>query len=405
MSDEIIFLESNATGNAVLSMQAARDLGYRCHFLSSSLERYSHLSTHPADVADEVSLIDTYDLTKLLRFEPIKPPAAVVCFDDYRAVQAAILGEYLGVKYGPDYRGLVNARLKDRMRWRLRGSRHHVGYSVHSLGDESPPSVGFPCVVKPADGTGSVGVRVCKTAEDLVDTVRYLRKRSEESSVRGYSIDRYLVEEVIDGAEFSAEMAWDECQGGWRLVGISKTYLSERHIELGHLFPYPMDSSDQLYVESELREILGLLELRRTLVHVEFRLSHAGLKVIEVNPRPAGGRILDIALAAGIDLARLHLWSHLGAGLPADTGQGINGRVAAVRFAVPETVGHISEIIFPDVSDPSIVAAGANKVPLQVKSVWDNGARIAWAIAAGDEIERVETSLIDYVSGITLTRR
>src|SRR5207237_1315667 len=65
-------------------------------------------------------------------------------------------------------------------------------------------SIGFPVVVKPADGTGSRGVRLCCDPAEVRDhTAGLLTRRRNE---RGQpTIPAVLVEEYVEGPEFSVE--------------------------------------------------------------------------------------------------------------------------------------------------------------------------------------------------------
>ncbi|GAA2577466.1 hypothetical protein GCM10010399_03950 [Dactylosporangium fulvum] len=403
MAEEILFIETNQAGNGVMAMRAARRLGYRCHFVTNSLEAYSGMADHPAEAADEVSIVDTYDITKLLQFGSGRKAAAVMAFDDFRAVQAAILADHLGIKSGPSYHALINVRFKDRMRERLRGTRHHVRFSKHALDSGFENDIGYPCVVKPADGSGSVGVRICDDEADFLDAVADLRSQRNKISIGAYRIDHLVIEEVVPGDEYSAEMVWDVAGSRWHLVGVTKTYLSPlpHRVELGHLFPYPLPPALEERVTHELRDVLELLGLRGTIVHLEFRLDGETIKVIEINARPAGGRIAQLTRAArGIDLTELQVMAHLGLAAERLGAGDSSDRFAGVRFFVPERPGVVERITMPPVTDPLIVDTGTVRLPVSLSTVNDNDARLAYAIATGSSVPEVETRLARYVDMI-----
>jgi biotin carboxylase len=407
MGEEVLVIETNGAGNGVMGLRAARALGYRAHFVTSSLDQYAGMADHPGDAADQVSVVDTYDVTKLLRFGHGRRPAAVLAFDDFRAVQAAILADHLGVRAGPSVDALANVRFKDRMRACLAPTRHHVRFGVHALDGDVRSDVGFPCVVKPVDGSGSVGVRVCDRADELREAVASARAARDKVAVGGYRIDHLIVEEVVAGDEFSAEMVWDAGRGEWRVVGITKSHFSDppHRVELGHVFPHPLDPALAAHVASELRDVLRILGLRGTIVHLEFRLDGDRVRIIEVNPRPAGGRITALTrFARGVDLTVLHLFAHLGLALPAEPPGSAPERFAAVRFFVPATPGRITDIVLPPSDDARIVATGAAPTPLSLSTVHDNDARIAYAVAVGATVAEAERIAGGYVARITEAR-
>lgn len=404
------FLETNYAGNGVAAMRTAREWGYRTRFMTADLAQYEGLADHPAGVADAVSVVDTYDVTKLLSVAADLRIVAALAFDDYRIVQSALLAEYLELDAGPPVRGVVNARFKGLMRARLAASSHAVRFRTYALGADPvevardvEQGIGLPCVVKPNDGSGSVAVRYCESAEDVVEALRYLEEVSSALGPPGFRLGAALVEEPLAGDEYSAELTWSD--GRWRLIGIARSILSPppSSVEMGHVYPAQLSEEVACRVAEQLCEALGLLGLARTVAHVEFRLDGGVARIIEVNPRPPGGRVRDLLrLAHGYDvITEQYLAAHLAPRPVPARPLSPPGRVAAVRFYLPDRMLSPGfEVELPRERDPRIVESGRLPVAPSTRSEPDNDARAAYAIAVGDSADELDPLLRDYISNV-----
>lgn len=392
---QILFLESNYAGNAVPAMRHAETLGFRTHFVARDPEEYAAAAVDPRSVADSVSEVDTYDIGKLLRFAAGQRASAVVAFDDFRVVQAAIVGEQMGVRFGPDFRGLVNVRFKDVMRASLAGSSHHVRHALVDAQARTSP-IGYPCVAKPVDESGSVGVVICGDDEEFATALAAVRVGAQRDNIRSFRpSSAVLVEEVLTGPEYSAELVWSDTEDRWLPVGYTRKSTSPPPLclESGHAFPHTFGSPEaDEEILAQLRDVLHRVDLRGVVCHFEFRVDEVGrARVIEVNPRPPGGRIMDLVQAAyGIDLAALHVDAQLGI-VTSESVRPSRDRHAAVRFLLPAAAGRIDAITVP--AGPDDVDVRIATTPVDVAAVTSNDARLGQVFATGDTAIEVEARL------------
>jgi carbamoylphosphate synthase large subunit len=342
----VLVLETNSIGSGVKALRYAKDQGLRTHFLCRSATEYERLPVTPYDLADEVDVVETFDMAKILRVvEGRTDYVAVLTFDEMRVVQAALVGQYLGVPHNPMPAAMVRVRYKDQLRQALADTRWAVRHEAVPLTAATSP-IGYPCVVKPVDEAGSVGVTLCHNVADFERALDLLRALTAGPNRRGYHpLPVALVEEVLPGEEFSAEMVWSATRNDWELIGFTTKDLSDRSAaEVGHCFPHHFAPELEERIGAELRGCLKHLGLRDTLVHAEFRLSGEQFSLIEVNPRPAGNRIDDLVnYATGVSLVELHLAAHLG------SAQEVLGRArslgyAGVRFLLPERPGTVRSL-------------------------------------------------------------
>jgi biotin carboxylase len=193
-------------------------------------------------------------------------------------------------------------------------------------------SLGFPVVVKPVSGSGSVGVRLCANTDEVACHAEILlgRKRNE----RGLPVlRRVLIELLAEGPEYSVETC---CQ---RVIGITQKYLGSHpyFVEMGHDYPAEIPASDRESLLRLVRRALIALRLGWWPAHTELRLTKDGPRIIEVNARLAGGYIPElIRLASGIDLIKETI--RLVTGRQPELEPSLD-RYASIRFITPQKEG------------------------------------------------------------------
>ncbi len=126
--------------------------------------------------------------------------------------------------------------------------------------------------------------------------------------------------------------------GAVHVVGVTDKSIggAPAFIETGHMFPAALTLADAEAAEQTALAALKALGLTDGVVaHTEIKLTSAGPRVVEVNPRPAGNRITELVRhVTGIDLAAAFVEVALGRAPDlrrTDTGL----RSAAIGFLVP----------------------------------------------------------------------
>ncbi len=297
----LVFVESNTSGTGRLFVRAAVREGARPILLTADPARYGYVAEEALDVLE----VDTQDGAALLaacrRLAAEAPLAGLTSSSEYFVATAAALARRLGLP-GPLPAAVRTCRDKQALRRRLQAA----GVGIPAFRPASSVkaavaaarSIGFPVVVKPVSGTGSAGVRLCKAAEAVAAHAgALLRQRRNE---RGMPLPRrILVEALADGPEYSVETF------GSAVVGITRKHLGPLpfFVEVGHDFPAALSDAARARIEQEVRRALEALALGWGPAHFELRLTAEGPRIIEVNPRLAGGYIPELVrLAFGLDL-------------------------------------------------------------------------------------------------------
>lgn len=162
---------------------------------------------------------------------------------------------------------------------------------------------GYPVVLKPTDGTASRGVTPIGSAEDAEGAwhaATALRDRSDLPFVAYYPVREFLVEEYLDGPEYSVEAF--SFAGRHSVIAITGK-AQEGVIEWGHAQPAPVSAEDERTIVAYVTGFLDAMGLRDGVSHTELKLTSRGPRIVESHNRVAGGRVMDlIKTVYGIDL-------------------------------------------------------------------------------------------------------
>jgi cysteine synthase A len=376
----------------MLALATAREMGFTPVLVTGAPERYAGLE----ETGSEVLVCDTNSprelrgaLLERFRREEL---AGITTTSDFYVPTVAELTSWLGLP-GNQAESVATCRNKALLRERLREAG--VGqpkFAVVTDADgvaDAVAEVGLPCVVKPADDSGSNNVLLCTTRDEVRAHVATIL--GIHVNMRGMPTARTaLVEEYVDAPEFSVELfTW---QGRTTCVGITQKYVtgSPHFVEYQHVFPAQLAPSEEAALETAARRAVEAVGFGLGPTHTEIRLTEAGPRIIEINPRLAGGMIPElIRLATGTSLLDEQLRAATGLeprlSAPADGYAGIRFLLAADEGEVV-TIGGASEAReVPGVHDV-VITARPGSAARPPRNSYD---RLGFVIARGDTHEQV----------------
>lgn len=186
-------------------------------------------------------------------------------------------------------------------------------------------SIGYPVILKPADGTASVGVY-------LVDRADILQTAWAYCANTGSPIP-YLAEEVLTGMEVSVEIR--SSGGRHEAVAVTEklTTGAPHYVETGHIVPARLPTRGRTIVADEAIRAVQVIGHRDGPSHVEVILTEEGPAIVEINRRLGGDNIFELVrLATGRDILRESLGDAVGEDAVGMTAGCATSRAAAVRF-------------------------------------------------------------------------
>ncbi|MEV6261576.1 ATP-grasp domain-containing protein [Streptomyces sp. NPDC051784] len=415
----LLVVESWVGSMSRLLPRSIREGGHEFTFLTRDLHHYLRSAPegtgHPLLGARSVITAETNDVDALLpeveRLHAALRFDAVVTSCDYYLPTVARIAERLQLP-GPRAESVENACRKDTTRRVLAeagvpGPRFAVHQEWHGIARAAREEIGYPLVVKPVDLCAGMFVRRVDDEVQLAAAVKAL----EEFPVNARGQRRspsVLLEEMLDGPEVSVETV--SHAGTVHVVGVTDKSVggAPAFIETGHMFPAALTGGETEAAEqtaSAALKALGLVD--GVVAHTEIKLTSAGPRVVEVNPRPAGNRITELVRhVTGIDLAAAFV--EVALGHAPDLRRGDTGlRSAAIGFLVPERTGTLEALDGGGMRDePGVLEVQLSEPGRQVEAAGSNNEYLGH-VMAGDPAgagarDRVE-SLLDRVrSGLVI---
>jgi len=324
----LLFLEANTSGTGVLALEVARRLGLTPVLLTDRPARYGDVGDVLRCDTSSVPALRAVIVDRFRREELV----GLTSTSDFYVTAAAELASWLGLPRNP-VDAMRVCRDKSSLRQRLaaagvRQPRFAVARQVREV-RAAVAAVGLPCVVKPVDDSASNAVLLCRTGEQAVRHATSVLATT--ANVRGLpTAGAVLVEEYLAGPELSVELF--TVDGETRLIGITDKDVTEPpyFVERRHLFPAVLQPAVAAAVEHTARAAVEAAGVTLGATHTEVKLTAAGVAVIEVNPRLAGGMIPTLVEhATGVDLLEQQV--RAAAGLPVSLTP-TRRRHAGIRF-------------------------------------------------------------------------
>lgn len=169
-------------------------------------------------------------------------------------------------------------------------------YLVENEEDLKKVQCRFPVIVKPVDSGGSQGICKVENPEKLLEAYRY---------AVGYSrTSKAIVEEFVDGREFSVEYISHQGKHYFLQITDKVTSGSPRFVEMQHHQPADIPVSVWNRIKSMVEDVLSALKIENSASHTEIKWnSKDELFIIETGARMGGDYISSdlVRLSTGYD--------------------------------------------------------------------------------------------------------
>ncbi|NLU65909.1 ATP-grasp domain-containing protein [Streptomyces sp. HNM0574] len=329
--------------------RAIRESGHQFTFLTRDVHHYLRSApegtAHPLLGARHIVTADTNDTPTLLphvaRLHEVFGFDGVLTSCDYYLPAVARLAGHLGLP-GASAEAVGRACRKDATRRTLRaagvpGPRFAV-CEDWAAATVAAREIGYPLVLKPVDLCAGMYVRRVDDEEQLAAAHHALAAFpvNARGQLRSPAV---LLEELLDGPEVSVETV--SYGGTHHVVGVTDKSVggAPAFVETGHMFPAGLGREAARGAVETAVAALDALGLDQVVAHTEIKLTAAGPRVVEVNPRPAGNRITELVRhVTGIDLAAACVDLALG-GTPDLERRSTGLDSAAIGFLVPQDEG------------------------------------------------------------------
>ncbi|MER8996187.1 acetyl-CoA carboxylase biotin carboxylase subunit family protein [Mesorhizobium sp. M0678] len=357
MARRALILVEGTRVNGPLYVKAARRLGLHPITLSTDPARYDY---HAPERLEAIR-VDTNNLDALIhecsRLRATYEIAGITAAEEEVYATVGKLCRHFDLP-GPNPESVERCCDKFVQRQLLaEGSVPIPAYRVAANAPEvesSAAEIGLPVILKPAVGSGSSGVRLCRNVDELAEHTTYLLggKHIWRSS------PRILVEEFAQGPYYRADIMGNE------VIGISAAdFGPPPHFVFRECAsPAPLTDDEHKRIADVSLSCLQALGLGWGPTNIELRWTKLGPVVIEVNPRlPGGNAPQRIQLAYGVDPITEHI--KLVIGDKCDLRKR-HSHTAATRYLAPDRDGTLGWI---DGDSRAAAVSGVVEVKLYVK--------------------------------------
>lgn len=182
----------------------------------------------------------------------------------------------------------------------------------------------FPVICKPRDNSGSRGVKLCRSKDELQECI--------DEALQFSHMDTVLAEEFIVGLEYSIEAL--HYNGYDEVIQFTekRTTPFPYNVELGHIQPADLTADQKSAICEIIRNIASCMGYKNCPSHTELKVNDRGIYVIETSPRLGGDYITSVLtpLSTGIDMEKQLL--NIALGRPVDTMSGRHGKASGICF-------------------------------------------------------------------------
>lgn len=228
----------------------------------------------------------------------------------------------------------------------------------------------YPVIIKPRDNSGSRGVKLCRSKEEL--------SASMNEAFEVSKLDTILVEEFIEGPEYSIESLHYDGKGEVIQFTEKKTTEFPYNVELGHIQPANISKENQEKIREIVAKIGKALHFENCPSHTELKINERGIYVIETSPRLGGDYITSTLtpLSTGINVEDQLLHIALGDKIEIEPKQVQYSGVRFFAFDEGREIKHVPDAEF-------------------VKG-WPHVVDFSFNLKEGDKVNRITSSLNRY---------
>ena len=281
-------------------IKKANQLGYETHVFAWA---DGAIGAEFADYFYPISIVEKDEILK--KCKEIKPDAVISVASDLATLTVNYLAEKLGlVGNSLECTNISTNKYEMRKAFQKNGVSVPKFFEISNINELAKiKEMKAPIIVKPTDRSGS---RSITKIEDLND-VEKLKKAINEAIEVSFE-KKAIVEEYIDGEEFSAEGITYKGKHTLLTITRKQTTGAPHFIETGHTEPAELSYEMQEKVKKEVFAGLNSLKIENSASHTEFKITPEGeVKIIEIGARMGGDCIGSdlVQISTGYDFLKM----------------------------------------------------------------------------------------------------
>lgn len=225
--------------------------------------------------------VDTFDkdaILKVAREEKIN--GIVLCGSDACMPTIGYVCDQMNL-LGPTEQATINASNKALMKecfnkYGVRTAQYKKIYTIEQA-EAFAQEYNFSVVLKVVDASGSKGIAIVKTLEELRAQYPIVTKETKK--------DYIIIEEFISGEEFGAQAFVRNGKLTFVMPHGDIVFHGSTDVPIGHYAPYEKESDIINDVTEQLQKCIDALEINNTAINADFILSNGKVFVLEIGAR------------------------------------------------------------------------------------------------------------------------
>ena len=253
----------------------------------------------------------------------------------------------------------------------------------------------FPCIMKPTDNSGSRGVVLVNSLEELLENYEYTKASSRSGAV--------IIEEYMQGQEVSVEIIVLDGEPNVLAVTDKLTTGAPHFVEMGHSQPSRLPAEDVEKIKDLAMRAVKAVGIKCGPAHVEIMNTESGPKMVELGARMGGDCITThlVPLSTGIDMVAATI--KLCCGETPDISRKFNKGSAIRYFDVPcGTIASIDGLKEAEKLNGVREITFVKNVGDEVCSIGSSTDRVGFVIAQGKKAEDAVTIACEAIKKIKI---
>ncbi|MDF2856773.1 MAG: biotin carboxylase [Neobacillus sp.] len=299
----IVFLGTNRMGSSYEGVKAAKTLGYHTILLTNRILFMEEKEVFPEiDMVRLTDLSSTDDIFKAIA-ELISKDYEIGCFisflDEYVHLAAMLTNELCNSSLS--FEPLIIMADKIATRNYLSQKDYTPFYRI-LLAKDSIDEAGkglkdfFPLIIKSPQSNASKDVFLAESFREFKKSVKRIQSKNPNNPI--------LVEEYLKGPQYLVEVVVYNGKVSLPAIVEQEVTKGERFIITGYSLCPEIPTALLQGLEETVKSIIADLHLENGTCHLELKLTDKGWRLIEINPRMAGGTMNRmIEEAYGFNLA------------------------------------------------------------------------------------------------------
>lgn len=298
----VVIIGANSFQNPLILK--AKELGYETHVFAW---KDGSIGERTADFFYPISIVEKDEI--LEKCKEIKPDAVLTIASDLATLTVNYIADKLGLQ-GNSLECTEISTNKYKMRQAFES--HGIPVPQFEIVDENIDlsildRMNYPLIVKPTDRSGSRAINKILKKEELSTAIKSAVENSFEKKA--------IVEEFIEGDEFSAESISYKGEHTFITITRKQTTGYPHFIETGHVEPAGLTDEEFEKVKSAILPALDALKITNGASHAEFKITPEGqVRIIEIGARMGGDCIGSdlVQISTGYDYLKMVLDVALG---------------------------------------------------------------------------------------------